>query len=71
MVKGYKNAGYSTIFVTDHFQPNTIDSYGYLPREDKMTLFLCGYYRARQAGEKMGVTVLPGAEMSFSRSALR
>ena len=68
MVKGYKNAGYSTIFVTDHFQPNTLDSYGDIPWGDKMTLFLCGYYRAKQAGEKLGVTVLPGAEFCFPGS---
>ena len=68
MVKGYKNAGYSTIFITDHFQPNTLDSYGDLSWDEKMTLFLCGYYRAKQAGEKIGLVVLPGAEIRFPES---
>ena len=65
LVKLYKEAGYSTIFVTDHFQANTVDAYGDIPWEDKMAIFLGGYYRAKCEGDKIGLNVLPGAEFCF------
>jgi len=65
LVKLYKEAGYQAIFVTDHFQSNTVGSYGDIPWEDKMAIFLGGYYRAKFEGDKIGLTVLPGAEFCF------
>lgn len=65
MVKKYKEAGYRTIFVTDHFQCNTIDSYGDIPWADKMAIFLAGYYIAKCEGDKIGLNVLMGAEICF------
>ena len=68
MVKKYHAAGYSTIFITDHFQENSLDVLGDLPWNEKMTVFLSGYYRAKFEGDKLGITVLPGAEMKFADS---
>lgn len=68
MAKRYKEAGYSTIFVTDHFQPNSIDTLGDIPWEEKTAIFLSGYYRAKAEGDKLGLTVLPGAEFTFPGS---
>ena len=68
MVKRYKEAGYSTIFVTDHFQPNSIDTLGDIPWTEKTAIFLSGYYRAKAEGDKVGLTVLPGAEFTFPGS---
>ena len=68
MVKNYKEAGYSTLFITDHFQPNTLDTLGDIPWEDKTSIFLSGYYRAKTAGDELGITVLPGAELTFPGS---
>ena len=65
LVRAYKEAGYSTIFVTDHFQVNTLDALGDISWEDKVTIFLSGYYAAKCEGEKIGVCVLPGAEICF------
>ena len=65
MVRAYKESGYSTVFITDHFQGNTIDSYGDIPWQDKMAIFLGGYYRAKVEGDKIGLNVLPGAEFCF------
>ena len=65
MVKMYKERGYSTIFITDHFQGNTVDSYGDIPWQDKMAIFLGGYYRAKFEGDKIGLNVLAGAEFCF------
>ncbi len=66
MVKKYKEAGYSTIFITDHFQTNTIDALGSIDWKDKMTIFLSGYYIAKCEGDKIGVNVLMGAEICFT-----
>lgn len=66
IVRAYKEAGYSTVFVTDHFQTNTVDSYGDIPWADKMAIFLAGYYIAKCEGDKIGVNVLPGAEICFA-----
>ena len=68
MVNRYYEAGYSTLFITDHFQPNSIDSLGDIPWEEKTAVFLSGYYRAKAAGDELGVTVLPGAEFTFPDS---
>ena len=68
MVKRYREAGYSTLFVTDHFQPNTLDTLGDIPWEEKTSIFLSGYYRAKAAGDELGITVLPGAELTFPAS---
>ena len=65
MIRKYKEAGYSTVFVTDHFQSGTIDSYGDIPWTDKMSIFFAGYYIAKCEGEKIGINVLPGAEICF------
>lgn len=68
MVALYKEAGYSTVFITDHFQPNSIDVLGDIPWSDKMAIFLSGYYKAKHEGEKLGVNVLLGAEFRFADS---
>ena len=68
LVKLYKDAGYSTVFVTDHFQSNSLDVLGDIPWSDKITIFLSGYYKAKTEGEKIGLTVLPGLEFCFQDS---
>lgn len=67
-VKKYKEAGYSTIFVTDHFNEIVIGSYGDISWSEKMTLYLAGYYRAKCEGDKIGVNVLMGVEINFAGS---
>ena len=68
MIKRYKAADYDTVFVTDHFQSSSLDPMGDIPWEDKITIFLSGYYRAKAMGDKLGVNVLPGAEFTFAGS---
>jgi histidinol phosphatase-like PHP family hydrolase len=65
LVRAYKEAGYSTVFVTDHFQVNTLDALGDISWEEKVTIFLSGYYAAKYEGDRIGVCVLPGAEICF------
>lgn len=66
MIRRYHDAGYSTVFVSDHFQTNTLDSLGDIPWCDKVAIFLSGYYKAKVEGEKIGMNVLPAAEICFS-----
>ena len=68
MVRQYKEAGYSTVFVSDHFQSNSLDVLGDIPWSDKIAIFLSGYYKAKYEGEPLGVNVLPAAEFCFADS---
>ena len=65
-VRRYKAAGYTTIFVSDHFQASTLDKYGNIPWNEKMAIFLSGYYIAKCEGEKIGLNVLPAIEICFN-----
>ena len=66
MIRQYKEAGYSTVFVSDHFQSNSLDVLGDIPWNEKITIFLSGYYKAKYEGDRLGVTVLPAAEFCFA-----
>ncbi len=66
MIRLYKEAGYSTVFVSDHFQSNTLDVLGDIPWNEKVAVFLSGYYKAKYEGDQIGVTVLPAAEFCFA-----
>lgn len=68
MVKKYHEAGYSTIFISDHFQDSSIDLFGDLPWNEKTAIFLSGYYKAKWEGDKLGINVLLAAEFKFADS---
>ncbi len=68
MIELYHEAGYKTVFVSDHLKQGYTDSLGDIPWEDKMTIFLSGYYKAKYEGEKLGMTVLPAAEIAFEEA---
>lgn len=68
LIRAYKQAGYSTVFVSDHFQTNSLDVLGDISWSEKMTIFLSGYYKAKHEGEILGVNVLPAAEIRFPNS---
>ena len=65
LVRLYHEAGYHTVIITDHFHHDTIEPLGDIPWEEKTTIFLAGYYRAREEGRKLGLNVLLGAEIGF------
>ena len=54
-LKDINEAGYKTILVTDHFQSNVLDTLGDIPWEDKVTIFMAGFYRVKVAAEKVGM----------------
>ena len=72
LVRLYHAAGYSGMVITDHYFSHFYnwfadDLHGKSHRE-VMARRLKGYYEARNEGEKLGFTVLPGAEVRFDKS---
>lgn len=65
MVKLYMEAGYKTLFVTDHLSPAYLGSLGDISWADKVTVFLSGYFKASAVSSKYGVNVIFGAEISL------
>ena len=70
LVHLYKEAGYDGIVITDHYIerfytqwfPEEIRE---LTHEQQVKRWLKGFYTARDEGEKIGFTVLPGTEVRF------
>lgn len=65
MAEAYHKAGYKTIFITEHLAKLFCSFLGDLPWEDKVTIFLSSYQRAKVKGEELGLNVIMGAEISF------
>lgn len=68
-VRMYKAAGYDCIVVTDHYFSLFFewfrDELCGMTHEKIVRRWLRGYYNAREEGDRIGVTVLPGAEVRF------
>lgn len=68
LVHACKEAGYDGIVITDHYIerfytrwfPEEVKG---LSHEQQVRRWLRGYYTAKEAGDKLGFTVLPGAEV--------
>ena len=60
VVRAVAEAGYSAVVITDHNTPGATRSAKQCRR------FARGYERARKAGDKLGVVVLPGMELRFA-----
>ena len=69
MVRLHYEAGYNTIFITDHLSWSFCDSLGDIPWQEKTAIFLSGYYKAKVAAEKYDITVLMAAEVTFRTDA--
>ena len=70
LVRLYKEAGYGGMVVTDHYIERFYtlwfpDDVRGLTHEQQVTRWLRGFRTARDEGEKIGFTVLPGAEVRF------
>ena len=68
MVRLYKEAGYNTVCVTDHFMYNFFIRLGDIPWEEKTAIFLSGYYKAKKTGDDLGVNVILAPEFHFMGS---
>ena len=65
VVARYRLAGYQGLVITDHYYKMYFDKLGDLSWEEKMKCFLTGYHVAKEAGEKLGMTILLGMEIKF------
>lgn len=72
MVRRYHAVGYDGMVITDHYFALFYDWFAdELKGADHRAVMerrLRGYYTARNEGEKLGFTVLPGAELRFDHS---
>ena len=66
MVRLYKEAGYDTIFISDHLSASHFKKLGdALTFEEKADMLYDSYVRARRAGEELGINVLFSVELSL------
>ena len=70
LVHLYKNAGYDGMVITDHYIERFYtlwfpEEVAGLTHEQQVHRWLKGFRTAREEGEKVGFTVLPGAEVRF------
>ena len=59
----YKEKGYDGIVITDHFVRSCMVNHYNLPYDDYCVLHKKGYEQAKEAGEKIGITVFYGIEL--------
>ena len=62
MVRAFQKAGYTGIFVPDHFFNGNCAMSRELPWEEKVELFCKGYENAKAEGDKIGLDVFFGFE---------
>jgi histidinol phosphatase-like PHP family hydrolase len=67
-IRLYSEAGYKTVFVSDHLKKEFYDKLGDIPWGEKTDKFLYGYFLALEAGKKYGVNVLLSAEFQLNDS---
>lgn len=65
MVRAYKEAGFTGVFVTDHFFNGNCAVDRSLPWEEKVELFCKGYEDAKEEGDKIGIDVFFGFEYCY------
>lgn len=65
LVRIYKNAGYSSIVITDHFYRSYFERLDDLSWKKKIECYLQGFKSAHNEGEKIGLNVLLGIELRF------
>ena len=69
MVKAYYDAGFKTIFVSNHFGTQFFKPWGELSWDETVERFMLGYRKAKEVGDKMGMNVLFSAEIEFDEPA--
>ena len=68
MIRLYAEAGYRTVFVSDHLHRNCFARFGDASWQEKVARFAMGYEAACAAGAEYGVTVLFSAELTLERT---
>ena len=68
MVKKYYDAGYKTLFITDHFYTKYFEALGDFSWEEKVDQFFSGYEAAKVVGKSLGMNIIPAAELRLDGS---
>lgn len=69
MVRLYVEAGYNGIVITDHFVKQIFDIQLFKSWDKKIETYLKGYRAAAEAGEKYGIDVILGIELTFTENS--
>ena len=69
MVELYKNAGYDTLFISDHLKERVFEKFGDISWEEKVDKFFLGYDIAKKRGDEIGLTVLISAELQLNENS--
>jgi len=69
MIAAYHAAGYTTVFVTDHFTIKSFEKRAGNTWEEKLEAFFTGYRAAKAVGEPLGMHILLGAEIRFEENS--
>ncbi len=64
MVKAYNEAGYKTLFISDHLSTVTFSHMSGSTWREKIDFFMTGYENAKKAGEKFGMNIILSAEIT-------
>ncbi len=70
MVRRYRDAGYHGIVITDHYHATTVNHGRSAIWDAIMDRYLTGYRIAREEGDRLGILVLLGLELTFSGPAM-
>ncbi len=65
MVRLYKNAGYSGVVVTDHYYKGYFERLKAGSWNEKVDRYLEGYRIAQNEGDKLGLRIIAGMEITF------
>lgn len=65
MVRAYNEAGYKTLFISDHLAKETFSHMLDATWQEKIDFFMTGYEKAKKAGEKYGMNIILSAEISL------
>ena len=68
-IRLYAEAGYHTVFVSDHLKKVFYDKHEGISWAEKTDRFLMGYELAKEVGREYGVTVLLSAELQLCESS--
>ena len=66
IVRLYKQRGYDTVIITDHFHPRFVRSHAGLSWQEKVERYLAGFRAAAAEGSRIGVHVILGMELRFT-----
>lgn len=61
----YKELGYDGVFITNHFLDGNVNLDPELPYEEKIEFYFSDYEQGLQIGEKLGIKVFCGVELSY------